>query len=74
MTVVDIHTHMLSEDWLQRLRKYGAPALELKPPPDGGEFLVEDGVQSFVPCPEMFDYDLRVKDMDAAASTFRSYR
>jgi len=66
MTVIDIHTHMLSEDWLRRLRKYGAPALELKPLPGGGEVLFEDGVQSFVPCPEMFDYDLRVKDMDAA--------
>ena len=66
MTVIDIHTHMLSEDWLSRLRDYGAPALELKPLPGGREVLVEEGVQSFVPCPAMFDYGLRIKDMDAA--------
>lgn len=27
MTVVDIHFHMLGEDWLSSLRKHGAPAL-----------------------------------------------
>ncbi len=66
MTVIDIHTHSLSEDWLRRLRKYGAPEIELKPLPDGREVLVERGAQSFLPCPEMLDYDLRIKDMDAA--------
>ena len=65
MTVIDIHTHMLSEDWLAMVRQHGAPDIELRAV-RGGEALFEDGVQSFTPCPEMFDYALRLKDMDAA--------
>ncbi len=65
MTVIDVHTHMLSEDWLAMVRQHGAPDIELRAV-RGGEALFEDGVQSFTPCPEMFDYALRLKDMDAA--------
>ena len=66
MTVIDIHTHMLSDAWMDLLRQHGAPEIELRMIPSGAEALFEDGVQSFTPCPEMFDYALRIKDMDAA--------
>lgn len=64
MPVIDIHTHMLCDSWLAMLRQHGAPDIELRPIEGGREALFEEGVQSFVPIPEMFDYKLRVRDMD----------
>ena len=65
MTCIDVHTHMISENWIGLVREHGAPHFAFQPAPDGGSTLVEDGAVSFTTCPEMFDYDLRVKDMDA---------
>ncbi len=66
MPTIDIHTHMLSEDWMALVKEHAGPEIYFQPAPDGGEILMEDGAVSFTTCPEMFDYSLRIKDMDEA--------
>lgn len=66
MTIIDVHTHMLSDGWAAMLRAHGAPSFAIRTNPSGSETLMEDGVPSFTFCREMFDYALRLKDMDAA--------
>ena len=66
MTTVDIHTHMISEDWVRMVREHGGSEIYFNPAPQGGDVLMEDGAPSYVTVPEMFDYSLRIRDMDAA--------
>lgn len=66
MTVVDIHTHMITEAWVDRLRQYGAPQYTVGRRPDGVEALVQNGSMTMAMIPRMFDLDLRIADMDEA--------
>ncbi len=66
MTVVDIHTHMISESWVAQLREHGAPDYAIGRRPDGIEALVENGSMTMPLIPKMFDLDLRIADMDEA--------
>ena len=64
MTVIDVHTHMLNEQWLDRIQQYGGKFTvgEVK----GSRMIIEDGAPFMTLQPQMFDYDARIKDMDAA--------
>ena len=33
-TVIDVHTHMLSESWFELIKEKGAPLYEVKPSKD----------------------------------------
>lgn len=66
MTVVDIHTHMITESWVEQLRRHGAPDYAIGRRPDGVEALLENGSLTMPMIPEMFDLDLRIADMDRA--------
>lgn len=68
MTVIDVHTHMLSQAWFELLKKKGAPRFDVKrskdyPAPLG---IYSDGAPFMTPQPGHFDYKLRIKEMDAA--------
>lgn len=68
MTVIDVHTHMLSRAWFALIKKKGAPRFEVKrskdyPAPLG---IYSDGAPFMTPQPGHFDYKLRIKEMDAA--------
>ena len=68
MTVIDVHTHMLSKEWFELLRKRGAPRFEVKlsrdyPAPLG---IYADGAPFMTPQPGHFDYKLRLEQMDEA--------
>ena len=65
MTVIDIHTHSLSDNWLKLVREKGKPDLDIGTGPDGGEFLIEYGTPSMGFHTAMFDYEGRLRDMDA---------
>jgi aminocarboxymuconate-semialdehyde decarboxylase len=66
MTVIDIHTHSLSENWLNLVREKGKPDLEIGTHPNGNEFLIELGTPSMsLNIEGMFDYQRRIRDMDA---------
>lgn len=64
MPTIDIHTHMLSSIWVDAIRDNGAPTYGVMTREDGRERLVERGNPTMTFEPEMFDYDLRLKDMD----------
>ena len=66
MTVIDVHTHMLDRRWLELLRERGAPRYEVAPIKGDLEGIYADGALFMTPMPGHFDYDLRVRDMDAA--------
>jgi aminocarboxymuconate-semialdehyde decarboxylase len=66
MTVVDVHTHMLTLDWIDLLRQRGGPRYEVKKTKAGQETIWMDGAPFMTLMPGMWDYDLRIKAMDAA--------
>jgi aminocarboxymuconate-semialdehyde decarboxylase len=66
MTVIDVHTHMLSEAWLDLLRRHGAPRYEVRPSQDAPYGIVLDGAPFMTPQPGHWDYALRIKEMDRA--------
>ena len=66
MSVIDVHTHMLNREWLELLRRHGKPRYELRQSLDAAEGIFLDGAPFMTPQPGHFDYDLRIKAMDAA--------
>lgn len=64
--VIDVHTHMLSEAWVAELRKHGGPKYEVKPTKAGQETVFLRGNPFMTLTPGMFDYDLRIANMDKA--------
>ena len=65
MTVIDVHTHMLSEAWLTALEQHGGHHTVAKV--TGGQRAIHlDGAPFMTLTQGMFDYDLRIANMDAA--------
>jgi aminocarboxymuconate-semialdehyde decarboxylase len=64
--VIDVHTHMLSEAWLNLLRNHGAPHYEVKPNRDASAVIFMDGAPFMTPQPGHWEYKLRIKEMDKA--------
>ena len=62
--VIDVHTHMLNNEWLRLLEKHGRPRYTLKAVTGGLRAIHLDGAPFMTPVPEMFDWDLRIKNMD----------
>ena len=65
MPVIDVHTHMFTRRWLDLLQKEGGP-YSLKTRPDGQKEIFRGETPVVLPQPGHFDYDLRLKHMDAA--------
>ncbi len=63
-TVIDVHTHMLNERWLERLVAHGG-RYELKTL-KGQRVVHQDGAPFMTLTEPMFDYARRIRDMDAA--------
>ena len=63
--VVDVHTHMLNEEFLKLLRKHGG-GYKVKKVVGGQTGIFKDGAPFMTLMPGMFDYDLRIQAMDAA--------
>jgi len=63
--VVDVHTHMLNEEFLRLLKKHGG-GYKLKKVVGGQTGVFKDGAPFMTLMPGMFDYELRIKAMDAA--------
>jgi aminocarboxymuconate-semialdehyde decarboxylase len=66
MTVVDVHTHMLSEAWVDLLKAHGAPRYEVKASKDGPRAIFWDGAPFMTPQGGHMDYEVRLKAMDEA--------
>ena len=66
MTVIDVHTHMLTREYLRLLEQKGAPKYEPGINAAGQEIIRMWGAPFMTLMDAMFDYDLRIADMDAA--------
>jgi len=65
MPVIDVHTHMFTPRWLEMLKAEGGE-YNLKTRPDGQQEIFRGDTPVVIPQRGHFDYDLRVKHMDAA--------
>ena len=64
-SVIDVHTHVLTEEWFQLLQQHGGPRYSVKAVSGGLRAIHLEGAGSFMtPVPAMFDYALRLKTMD----------
>src|SRR5437763_5717582 len=64
--VVDVHTHMLSNEWLALLESHGGPHYSLKEVRGGLRAIHLDGAPFMTPVPYMFDWEARIANMDKA--------
>ena len=66
MAVIDVHTHMISAAFLDRAIAEGRPHYVRARTKAGLDVITYDGAPYMTLTPPMFDYDLRIRDMDAA--------
>ncbi len=66
MPVIDVHTHMLNQQWLELLRRHGKPRYAVQKSMDAPEGIFLDGAPFMTPQEGHFDYDARIRAMDAA--------
>lgn len=65
MAVIDVHTHMLSEEWARLLEEHGGD-YRIDQVPGGRRGVRARGAPLMTITPGMFDYRQRLADMDAA--------
>ncbi|HZS69258.1 MAG TPA: amidohydrolase family protein [Burkholderiales bacterium] len=64
--VIDVHTHMLSKEWLALLESHGGPHYTLREVRGGLRAIHLDGAPFMTPVPNMFDWEARIANMDKA--------
>jgi aminocarboxymuconate-semialdehyde decarboxylase len=64
--VIDVHTHMLNNAWFDLLKKHGKPRYTVGEVKGGLQAIHLDGAPFMTPVPEMFDYELRIRNMNKA--------
>lgn len=65
MPVIDVHTHMFTERWLELLKKEGG-LYNIKTRPDGQREIFRGDTPVVIPQRGHFDYALRIRHMDEA--------
>jgi aminocarboxymuconate-semialdehyde decarboxylase len=66
MTVIDVHTHMLTQEWIDLLSRHGGPKYEVKNTAANQRAIHLYGAPFMTLFAGMWDYDLRIKKMDEA--------
>ena len=64
--VIDVHTHMLNDAWFDLLKKHGKPRYSVKEVKGGLHAIHLDGAPFMTPVPAMFDYAMRIRNMNKA--------
>jgi aminocarboxymuconate-semialdehyde decarboxylase len=64
MPVIDVHTHMLSDEWVETLRRHGGPRLGVREVVGGQQAVHLDGAPFMTLTRGMFDYGMRIAMMD----------
>jgi aminocarboxymuconate-semialdehyde decarboxylase len=62
--VIDVHTHMLTHDYVSLLEQHGGPTYTLKAVTGGLRAIHLHDAPFMTPVPEMFDYPARIQMMD----------
>lgn len=63
MPVIDIHTHMFTQQWLELLKTRGGE-FNLQTRPDGKQEIFRGRTPVVIPQVGHFDYELRIREMD----------
>ena len=66
MPVIDVHTHMTTRSYIELLRERGGPNYELRKTKAGQDTVFYRGSPFYTLLEPMWDYDLRIRDMDKA--------
>lgn len=66
VSVIDIHTHMLTREYLYLLGEAGGPLYSRDVARSGEDVICMHGAPFLTLTPPMWDYDKRIADMDAA--------
>lgn len=66
MTVVDVHTHMMCQEWLDLLAQNAAPKYRLGKTPAGQDSIFMWDAPFVTLFDEMFDFEKRIANMDKA--------
>ena len=66
MTVIDIHTHMLTREWIDLLRAHGGGKYSVRKTPAEQDAVHLYDAPFMTLMPGMWDYDLRIAAMDKA--------
>lgn len=64
--VIDVHTHMLNAAWLELLKMHGGPSYTIASVESGVEAVHKNGAPFMTLTPGMFDYELRIRNMNRA--------
>ena len=64
--VVDVHTHMLTNERVSLLEQHGGPRYTLKQVAGGLRAIHLDGAPFMTPVPNMFDWEARIANMNKA--------
>jgi aminocarboxymuconate-semialdehyde decarboxylase len=64
--VIDVHTHMLTHEWVRLLEQQGGPRYTLAEVRGGLRAIHLDGAPFMTPIAPMFDWELRVANMSKA--------
>ena len=64
--VIDVHTHMLTKEWVALLEQHGGPHYSLKEVAGGLRAIHLDGAPFMTPVPNMFDWEKRIANMNKA--------
>ena len=62
--VIDVHTHMLTNEWVALLEQHGGPRYTLKTVAGGLRAIHLDGSPFMTPVPNMFDWEARIQNMN----------
>jgi aminocarboxymuconate-semialdehyde decarboxylase len=66
MTVIDIHTHMLTQEWLALMQREATGKYSLKKTKAGQDSIFHYDAPFMTLFPEMWDYEVRIENMDKA--------
>jgi aminocarboxymuconate-semialdehyde decarboxylase len=66
MTVIDVHTHMLTLDWIELLRAHGGGKYSVKKTPANQDAVHLYDAPFMTLFPGMWDYEMRIAAMDKA--------
>jgi len=65
-TAIDVHSHMLCEEWLALFKQHCGPRFSIRKVAGGKDVIHADGVAFMTPLPTMYDYAARFRAMDEA--------
>jgi aminocarboxymuconate-semialdehyde decarboxylase len=66
MTVIDVHTHMITLEWLDAMQKQSKGKYGVKKTKAGQDTVYQGDTPFMTLFPEMWDYEKRIADMDKA--------